>query len=169
MGLLNTYMETQVSTIGAHGGQVLKFMGDGVLAIFPDTGETGSKAALDAAEAAFAAVDALSAERRAAGEAVTDLVVALGRGSVLYGNIGSRDRLDFTVIGPAVNEAARLEALAGGLERRFVVSQAFAEAAGAERRRLVSLGRYALRGFARPREVFTFDPDAQTDSNDGAS
>ncbi len=160
MGLLNAYMEPQVEAIDARGGQVLKFLGDGILAIFPDTGEAGCRAALDATEATLAALDGLTAERQAGGAPTSDLVIALGRGTVQYGNIGSKDRLDFTVIGPAVNEAARLEALAGGLGQRVVISQAFAEAAGAERRRLVSLGRYALRGFARPRELFTLDPEA---------
>ena len=81
-------------------------------------------------------------------------------GEVLYGNIGSRERLDFTVVGPAVNEVARIEAMCRSLDQRIVTSSAFAEAAGAARRRLVSLGRYALRGVRRPEELFTVDPGA---------
>jgi adenylate cyclase len=79
-------------------------------------------------------------------------------GDVLYGNIGSRDRLDFTVVGPAVNEVARIEALCRQLEQRVIVSSAFAQASGRARGRLVSLGRYALKGVRRPEELFTLDP-----------
>jgi adenylate cyclase len=84
--------------------------------------------------------------------------VALHVGDVLYGNIGSRDRLDFTVVGPAVNEVARIEALCRSLEQQVIVSAAFARAAGPARDRLVSLGRYALKGVRRPEELFTPDP-----------
>jgi adenylate cyclase len=83
--------------------------------------------------------------------------VALHVGEVLYGNIGSRDRLDFTVVGPAVNEVARIEALCRSLEQQIIVSAAFARDAGAARARLVSLGRYALKGVRRPEELFTPD------------
>jgi adenylate cyclase len=79
-------------------------------------------------------------------------------GDVLYGNIGSRDRLDFTVVGPAVNEVARIEALCRSLEQRMIVSAAFADAAGEAGARLVSLGRFALKGVRRPEELFTVDP-----------
>ena len=79
-------------------------------------------------------------------------------GEVLYGNIGSRERLDFTVVGPAVNEVARIEAMCRSLDQRVVTSSAFAAAAVDARSRLVSLGRYALRGVRRPEELFTIDP-----------
>jgi adenylate cyclase len=72
--------------------------------------------------------------------------------------LGSPRRLDFTVLGPAVNEAARIEALCGSLEQTVIVSSAFAEAAGESRRLLVSLGRYAMKGVGRPQELFTLDP-----------
>jgi adenylate cyclase len=90
---------------------------------------------------------------------VTHTHVALHVGDLLYGNLGSARRLDFTVLGPAVNEAARIEALCASLEQTIIVSQAFAEAAGDARRKLVSLGRYAMKGVARPQELFTPDPD----------
>ena len=79
-------------------------------------------------------------------------------GELLYGNVGSPRRLDFTVLGPAVNEAARIEALCGSLDQSVIVSSAFAEAAGDARSRLVSLGRYAMKGVARPQELFTLEP-----------
>jgi len=71
---------------------------------------------------------------------------------------GSRDRLDFTVVGPAVNEVARIEAMCRSLDQWVIVSAAFAQAAGEARERLVGLGRYALRGVRRPEELFTLDP-----------
>jgi adenylate cyclase len=98
--------------------------------------------------------------RAAVGKLATGIRVALHAGDVLYGNIGSRDRLDFTVVGPAVNEVARIEALCRSLERQVIISSAFARDAGAARARLVSLGRYALKGVRRPEELFTLDAGA---------
>jgi len=89
---------------------------------------------------------------------VTGAYLALHLGELLYGNVGSTRRLDFTVLGPAVNEAARIEALCGSLDQMVIVSSAFAKAAGQARERLVSLGRYATKGVARPQELFTLDP-----------
>jgi adenylate cyclase len=89
---------------------------------------------------------------------VTDTHIALHVGDLLYGNVGSERRLDFTVLGPAVNETARIEGLCGSLDQSVVVSSAFAEAAGDARARLVSLGRYAMKGVAKPQELFTLDP-----------
>ena len=90
---------------------------------------------------------------------MTDAHIALHVGELLYGNVGSPRRLDFTVLGPAVNETARIEALCRSLEQPVIVSSAFAEAAGDARARLVSLGRYAMKGVARPQELFTLDPE----------
>jgi adenylate cyclase len=157
MALLNAYAEVLVGVVEAHGGDVLKFMGDGILALFRDA--DAAARALDAAIAARQAVQALNAARRAAGEPVTGFYLGLHRGDVLYGNIGSRERLDFTVIGPAVNEVARIEAMCRSLDRQVVVSRAFAETAGTARERLVSLGRYALRGVGRAQELYTIDPE----------
>jgi adenylate cyclase len=161
IALLNDYAETVVGTVHAHGGQVLKFIGDGVLAMFPLAEDQEPCArALDAAASTLAGVDGLGRRRAAAGKVVTGIHVALHVGDVLYGNIGSRDRLDFTVVGPAVNEVARIEALCRSLEQQVIISSAFAEDAGAARARLVSLGRYALKGVRRPEELFTLDPGA---------
>ena len=158
LALLNDYAEVQVEQIEAHGGHVLKFIGDGILAIFPqeDT-ELACRRALDAAVGLRNRIAALNERRTAAGLPVTDTHVALHLGELLYGNLGSARRLDFTVLGPAVNEAARIEALCGSLEQSIIVSSAFAEAAGAARSRLVSLGRYAMKGVGRAQELFTVD------------
>ena len=159
IGLLNDYAEVVAGTIHAHGGQVLKFIGDGILGMFPQAdGVMPCSRALDASVAVLAACEKLRAERIAAAQPATGLYVALHVGDVLYGNIGSRDRLDFTVVGPAVNEVARIEALCRSLEQRVIVSSAFAQSAGRARGRLVSLGRYALKGVRRPEELFTLDP-----------
>jgi adenylate cyclase len=159
IGLLNDYAEIVAGTIHAHGGQVLKFIGDGILGMFPEAeGAMPCSRALDASVSVLAACEKLRAERIATARPATGLYVALHVGDVLYGNIGSRDRLDFTVVGPAVNEVARIEALCRSLEQRVIVSSAFAEAAGRARGRLVSLGRYALKGVRRPEELFTLDP-----------
>lgn len=160
LSLLNEYADCLVSTIAEHGGEVLKFMGDGILAMFPLGEDAPCARALAAAAAALGKVDGLNARRGEAGLPRTGIHLALHVGEVLYGNIGSRERLDFTVLGPAVNEVARIEAMCRSLDQRVVISAAFAEAAGACRSRLVSLGRYALRGVRRPEELFTIDPDA---------
>ena len=158
--LLDRYADCLVSTIGAHGGEVLKFIGDGILAMFPLGENHPCGRALDAAEAALRNIDELNGRRRGEGLPWTDVHLALHVGEVLYGNIGSRERLDFTVVGPAVNEVARIEAMCRSLDQRVVTSAAFATTAGDSRARLVSLGRYALRGVRRPEELFTIDPGA---------
>ena len=156
--LLNDYAEAQVEEIEAHAGNVLKFTGDGILAIFPnDDTPVACRHALDAAAGQRSRIAALNQRRSASGLPVTDTHVALHVGELLYGNLGSARRLDFTVLGPAVNEAARIEALCGSLEQTIIVSSAFAEAAGDARNQLVSLGRYAMKGVARPQELFTLD------------
>lgn len=156
MALLNAYAEQLVSAVEAEGGDVLKFMGDGILALFPGS-ESGNRA-LRAALAARQRVATLNCEREAAGLPVTDFCLGLHRGTVLYGNIGSAERLDFTVLGPAVNEVARLEQMCRALDQPVVTSAAFAAALGSERETLVSLGRYALKGVGRAEELFTIDP-----------
>jgi adenylate cyclase len=156
--LLNDYADILVSAVHGQGGQVLKFIGDGLLATFA-TGDSieDCRRGLAAAEDAFARVAALNARRAAGGRATTGFYLALHVGDVFYGNIGSDDRLDFTVIGPAVNEVTRINGMCRSLEQDLVLSSAFAGAAGPVRSRLCGLGRYALRGVARPQELFTLE------------
>jgi len=161
LALLNDYAECLVDTVDAEGGHVLKFLGDGMLAIFPDDDRRlACSHALDAALAAEAGIAALNQRRQDAALPVTDFHLSLHLGDLLYGNFGGRRRLDFTVLGPAVNEAARISALCRTLDQRVIVSSAFAEATGNRRSGLVSLGRYALRGVARSQELFTIDRGA---------
>jgi adenylate cyclase len=155
--LLNDYADPQVTAIHRQGGTVLKFIGDGLLAIFP-AGEDLAEAcgrALAAAEEAFASLTEVSARRAQSGLPTTDAYLALHVGEVFYGNIGGADRLDFTVIGPAVNEAARISAMCRPLGQDVVVSQAFAEAARTAEVLLSPLGSHTLRGVARAQTLFS--------------
>ncbi len=152
IGLLNNYFDGLVPAIEAHSGEVLKFTGDGLMAIFPVAADpAASAAALAAAQAARVALAEAIAIRRAEGGAELRNGMALHLGEVLYGNVGSATRLDFTTIGPAVNLTARLETLARDLGRDLVLSAAFAAASPGPIR---SLGRFELRGFGEPQEVF---------------
>ncbi len=156
IAMLNEYFECMAAPVHERGGEVLKFMGDGLLAIFKlEDGSHVCGSALDAAEDAFARVSIVNAARAKSGLPVTKFKLGLHLGDVMYGNIGSRDRLDFTVIGPAVNEVSRIEAMCRGLDQDIIASAAFA--AGDEKctARLVSLGRYVLRGVRKPQELFT--------------
>lgn len=151
--LLDGYFECVAGAVHGHGGEVLKFIGDGLLAIFPIVEDAGAaaRAALAAAHDAEAAFDRLNHTRRAAGEAPLRFGLAMHIGDVFYGNIGAPDRLDFTVIGPAVNLVARIEALNKPLGRTMLASAEFAAAAAEP---LVPLGSQALRGVREPQEVF---------------
>jgi adenylate cyclase len=153
--LLDDYFDAIVSPIEERKGEVLKFMGDGVLAIFPaDDDEDFAPSSLRALGAATAALDRLAMvnEARRNG-ARTELRTGIGLhlGEVSYGNVGAADRLDFTVIGPAVNLAARIEGLTKRLARPLLTSRAFAEICP---RPLVSLGFHPVRGLHEPEEVF---------------
>ncbi len=151
--LLNGWFDALVPAIEAAGGEVLKFIGDGLLAIFPLTEgpAPACNAALAAVEVARKALATFNAGLRARGGPELRWGIALHRGEVLYGNIGSATRLDFTTIGPAVNLTARLETLARDLGRDLVVSAAVA---GHCPDGLAALGRFTLRGFTEPQEVF---------------
>jgi adenylate cyclase len=154
--LLDEVFETLTASLRPRGGQVLKFLGDGMLAIFPFEDATRDqicRRALDAAAEAMRAVDRLNAVRREAGKPAAAVDLALHLGEVLYGNVGAVDRLDFTVIGPAVNEVARIEALCEPLCRKVLVSAELAAAVG-DSRRLVPLGHHELRGVRELREIF---------------
>jgi adenylate cyclase len=158
--LLNDYSDVIVSAIHEHRGDVLKLIGDGTLAIFTAKDRTRAcGAALSAAIAAREGVAVLNRRRATDGKPITDMYLGLHVGEVFYGNVGSRERLDFTVIGPAVNEASRIAAMCRSVDQPVLMSSAFAEVDGV-RRRLISVGRYALRGVAHPQELYTFDPEA---------
>jgi adenylate cyclase len=159
--LLNDYADAVISAIHSAGGEVLKLIGDGTLAIFraDDPGEA-CRAALRAEADLRGRIAALNERRAGEGRAVTSPYLGLHIGDVFYGNIGSQDRLDFTVVGPAVNEASRIASMCRSVDRPVVTSSAFAAAAPPEERaKLVSVGRYALRGVGRAQELFTLDPE----------
>jgi adenylate cyclase len=158
--LLNDYADVIVSAIHDHGGDVLKLIGDGTLAIFTNGGrESACRKALSAAIAAQRGVASLNQERARRGQPVTDMYLGLHIGEVFYGNVGSRERLDFTVVGPAVNETSRIATMCRSVDQPILVSDAFAKV-GDNAKRLVSVGRYALRGVGRPQELFTLDVEA---------
>jgi adenylate cyclase len=158
--LLNEYADAIISAIHEHGGDVLKLMGDGVLAIFtaPDRSHA-CEAALTAAADAPRRVAEVNGRRTADGLPTTELYLGLHIGEVFYGNIGSKERLDFTIVGPAVNEVSRIASMCRSVDQPLLVSSAFAAALGASRSRLVSVGRYALRGVSRPQDLFTLAND----------
>ena len=153
--ILNRYFDCQVSSIRSHGGEVLKFMGDGLLAVFPiaeaesDIQKVCSHV-LEAARESRASVDALNYP---VGDAVERFRfgVALHVGKILYGNIGGGNRLDFTCIGPAVNLAARLEKIAGRLNRTIVASEGFAGICAGG---WAELGEFPIAGFAKAERVY---------------
>jgi adenylate cyclase len=151
---LDQIFDGQARAIAKHGGEILKFIGDGLLAIFPV--DAPDQAALAAAEALTAATEALESVQalgpHTPGEAPFKMVIALHYGSAIYGNIGAADRLDFTVIGPDVNLVSRIEAVAKSLDLPLVVSDDFARAYGGSLR---SLGQHKLRGLEQPHELFT--------------
>ncbi|NNG02738.1 MAG: adenylate/guanylate cyclase domain-containing protein, partial [Inquilinus sp.] len=158
IALLNAHFERLVGPIKAFRGEVLKFIGDGLLAIFPtdDGGPArAATAAVNAVRAARAGMAGLAAESKAAGRPTLEFGVALHVGPVIYGNIGAPDRLDFTVVGPTVNAAARIEPLCKTLGVPVLASAAFAAAAAESGHRLASLGRHRLRGIDDPAELFT--------------
>ena len=158
--LLNDYSDVIVSAIHEHGGDVLKLIGDGTLAIFTAENRMHAcNAALSAAIAARQGVAELKKRRTAEDKPVTDMYLGLHVGKVFYGNVGSRERLDFTVLGPAVNEASRIAAMCRSVDQSVLISAAFADV-GDIKPRLVSVGRYALRGVSHPQELFTIDPDS---------
>jgi adenylate cyclase len=159
--LLNDYADVVISAVHAHGGDVLKLVGDGTLAIFTtENSQDACLAALAAAAQVRKEASKLNQTRSQAGLPTSAVYLALHVGDVFYGNVGSKDRLDFTVIGPAVNEVSRILAMSRSIEQDLLLSASFADALGPEMRgRLVSVGRYALRGVAQPQELFTPEPD----------
>jgi adenylate cyclase len=160
--LLNDYAGAVISAIHDAGGDVLKLMGDGTLAIFTaaDRGEA-CRAAIAAARNARIAVAALNERRAAESLPVTELYLGLHAGEVFYGNVGSESRLDFTVVGPAVNEVSRIAAMCRSVDQPILLSSAFVKAVGIEDKRFVSVGRFALRGVGESQHLYTVDPALQ--------
>jgi adenylate cyclase len=156
IGLLNDYFDAMSEPIARHGGEILKFMGDGLLAIFPLSQPSACANLLHAVAEARQAMVALNERNADIGRAPMNYGIGVHVGDVMYGNIGSRARLDFTVIGPAVNMASRLEALTKQLGRSVLVSRAFADFVQGDFD-LERLGEYPVRGFSEPIELFAFN------------
>jgi adenylate cyclase len=155
VNILNQYFDCQVAAIRNHGGEVLKFMGDGLLAVFPIDEYVGDEQqvcsrVLEAARESRASVEAMQYEF---GDGIERFRfgVALHVGKILYGNIGGGNRLDFTCIGPAINLAARLEKLTGRLRRTIVASEGFA---GICRGGWSDLGEFPVAGFSKAARVY---------------
>jgi adenylate cyclase len=162
---LNDYAQAAIDAIHEAGGDVLKLIGDGVLAMFTSENLSHAKRAALRAEHRFRLnMIALNARRGAEGRAVTSAYVGLHVGEVFYGNIGHDDRLDFTVVGPAVNEVSRIASMCRSVDRELLISSAFhggLDAAG--QHYLVSTGRFALRGIGRTQDLYTLEPAISTD------
>ena len=161
--LLNQYLECVTDAIESEGGEVLKYVGDAVMAIFPLQGlnhESQAKSALRAAATALTSLETFNRDRLIVNQPSLRFGIALHKGEVLYGNIGGRDRLDFTVIGPAVNLASRLEALTKETGRSIHVSEAFVGLCNAETvARLEDMGLRTLKGISDPQRVFAVQRD----------
>ena len=156
--ILDAYFEVMARPVLDNQGQILKFMGDGFLAIFDLASgdrEGVCVEALGAAEELLETFPRFNAERSAAGRRTLDFGVALHLGEVVYGNIGTSERLDFTVVGSAVNEASRIQGLCRPLRQRVLMSRQFHEAAAAYGSRMVSVGHHTLRGIREAQELFT--------------
>jgi adenylate cyclase len=159
IAVLNDYFDAMARPVHAHGGEILKFIGDAMLAIFPMKDDLDRDAkchiALQAALEAFDALDGLNEIRASAGKPPIRAGIGLHAGSVSYGNIGAAignsARLDFTAIGPAVNLASRIQGLCRGLNRPLLASKQFASPCGSK---LVPLGRFELAGFPEAQEIY---------------
>src|SRR4051812_10001363 len=162
---LNDYAQASIDAIHEAGGEVLKLIGDGVLAMFTHENlSVPRRAALRADHRFRRNMADISARRAAEGLVVTTAHCGLHVGEVFYGNIGSEDRLDFTVVGPAVNEVSRIASMCRSVDRELLTSQDFRTGLDATGRNfLVSTGRYALRGIGRAQDLYTLDPDIASD------
>jgi adenylate cyclase len=162
---LNDYAQAAIDAIHEAGGEVLKLIGDGVLAMFTNEDlAVARRIALRAEHGFRKSLDLLNVRRAEENQPTTSAYVGLHVGEVFYGNIGSEDRLDFTVVGPAVNEASRIVSMCRSVDRELLTSSAFRnglDAAG--QRYFVSTGRYALRGIGRAQDLFTLDPEVRVD------
>ncbi|SDO26721.1 adenylate/guanylate cyclase domain-containing protein [Afipia sp. GAS231] len=153
--LLNGYFDAMSEPVAKHGGEILKFIGDGMLAIFPLSQPHACANLMHAVSEARQAMIALNEKNRETGRAPLNYGIGIHVGDVMYGNIGSRARLDFTVIGPAVNMASRLEALTKQLGRTVLLSRAFADFVKDDFE-LERVGEHPVRGFNDPIELFAY-------------
>ncbi|MGR3342815.1 MAG: adenylate/guanylate cyclase domain-containing protein [Paracoccaceae bacterium] len=158
LAALNGYFDVVVQAVEANSGDVLKFIGDGILSVFPIGGESSSedqcRSAIDATRAAFAGMEELNKEREKTGEEALSVGIGINRGPVTYGNIGSPARLDFTVLGSAVNVASRVQDLCKTIGEPALATASVASYWPAE----FSLkGSHAVRGVAEPIEVFALN------------
>jgi adenylate cyclase len=161
---LNDYAQAAIDAIHNEGGDVLKLIGDGVLAMFTGDMSAARRAALRAEHRFRRNMASLNARRAADGRPTTSAYVGLNVGEVFYGNIGSEDRLDFTVVGPAVNEVSRIASMCGSVDRKLLASSDFRTGLDPTGRGyLVSTGRFALRGIGRAQDLYTFDPVLASD------
>ena len=161
LALLDDFFDAMAGAVMDHGGEVLKFIGDSVLAIYPIVDPTSKQPkalenAIAAARDAEQRLAKLNQEREAEGRPVLGFGIALHRGDLTYGNIGSSGRLDFTVIGPAVNLAARIQDICKVLDAPLLLSSAFAESFAGNLR---SVGKHQLRGIDAKQELFTLPPE----------
>ncbi|WP_416064776.1 adenylate/guanylate cyclase domain-containing protein [Rhizobium sp. ZK1] len=153
--LLNDYFDAMSDPIERHGGEILKFMGDGLLAIFPLSKPSACEDLLTAIREGQEAMAKVNEQHQRLGRDPLRYGVGVHVGDVMYGNIGSSRRLDFTVIGPAVNVASRLETLTKEVKRPVLLSRAFVEMATCTEE-MDNLGTFPLRGLGEPVEVFAF-------------
>ena len=153
--LLNSYFDAMSEPIARHGGEILKFIGDGLLAIFPLSEPGACANLLHAVTEARQAMVALNEKNSETGRAPLNYGIGVHVGDVMYGNIGSASRLDFTVIGPAVNMASRLETLTKQLGKPVLLSRAFADFVESDFE-LERVGEYPVRGFNDPIELFAY-------------
>ena len=155
IALLDDYFDAVVSPVQERHGEVLKFIGDGVLALFPAEDDRDFAAAtaraLNAAIETLSRIEAVNRVRRESDQSEFRAGIGLHFGEVIFGNVGALDRLDFTVVGPAVNLASRIEGLTKRLLRPLLTSRAFARICP---HRLISLGFHPVRGLNQPEEVF---------------
>ncbi len=160
IGMLNEYFEFVAAAVTTRGGEILRFIGDAMLIVFPidsnSTRQATCKAAIDAAIDAQSTLASLNHRRRRRGEPEIEFGVGLNVGEVVYGNVGAPDRLDFTVMGPAVNRTARLESLTKEFGRNILFSKEFAELIDNP---VQSLGEHNMKGIAEPQAVFALQPE----------
>ncbi len=158
--MLNDYFEFIAAAVNARGGEILRFIGDAMLIVFPIDARHDSaaacRAALDAALDARGTLGALNHLRRRHGEPPIEFGVGLNLGEVIYGNVGAPDRLDFTVMGPAVNRTARLESLTKTLDRSILFSREFADCI---QQPVVALGEHEMKGVAGPQAVYGLESE----------